>query len=243
MAVWSHPIDAHYVCRGLTGWPKLAVQVRTPTRLQPATINYQPSTINYQLSTINYQPSTINYLLTTIHYQLATINYRRPTIDYQLSAIMYQLSTINDRLPLVSDDGWLFACGCCHGRCGVRTRKGWRTSARMASATCPPKRACTRWTLQRGPLRCAPPSLDRALSVSSVRVQSRGGLAKTTALLLSMSMMMRLRIIADAESDVDLWQGSMFEKFRSFFVGGGPRLPHDDVVHTQGRDKEEKTWP
>mmetsp|Transcript_18836 Transcript_18836/g.52535 ORF Transcript_18836/g.52535 Transcript_18836/m.52535 type:complete len:178 (+) Transcript_18836:224-757(+) len=27
MAVWSHPIDLHYVSRGLTGWPKLWFQV------------------------------------------------------------------------------------------------------------------------------------------------------------------------------------------------------------------------
>lgn len=26
IAVWAHPIDAHYVCRGLTGWPKLCFQ-------------------------------------------------------------------------------------------------------------------------------------------------------------------------------------------------------------------------
>mmetsp|Transcript_28035 Transcript_28035/g.72120 ORF Transcript_28035/g.72120 Transcript_28035/m.72120 type:complete len:178 (+) Transcript_28035:349-882(+) len=27
MAVWAHPIDVHYVSRGLTGWPKLYFQV------------------------------------------------------------------------------------------------------------------------------------------------------------------------------------------------------------------------
>lgn len=27
MAVWSHPLDAHYVCRGLLGWPKLHFQI------------------------------------------------------------------------------------------------------------------------------------------------------------------------------------------------------------------------
>lgn len=26
-AVWSHPVDVHYVCRGLSGWPRLHVQV------------------------------------------------------------------------------------------------------------------------------------------------------------------------------------------------------------------------
>lgn len=26
-AVWAHPLDVHYVCRGLAGWPRLAVQV------------------------------------------------------------------------------------------------------------------------------------------------------------------------------------------------------------------------
>ncbi|GAQ87688.1 b9 domain-containing protein [Klebsormidium nitens] len=26
-AVWSHPIDVHYACRGLSGWPKLYFQV------------------------------------------------------------------------------------------------------------------------------------------------------------------------------------------------------------------------
>lgn len=27
MAVWGHPLDVHYMCRGLSGWPKLHVQV------------------------------------------------------------------------------------------------------------------------------------------------------------------------------------------------------------------------
>ncbi|MEW5317051.1 MAG: hypothetical protein WDW38_008382 [Sanguina aurantia] len=27
MAVWSHPLDIHYTCRGLSGWPKLHFQV------------------------------------------------------------------------------------------------------------------------------------------------------------------------------------------------------------------------
>jgi B9 domain-containing protein 2 len=27
MAVWSHPVDVHYVCRGLLGWPKLHFQI------------------------------------------------------------------------------------------------------------------------------------------------------------------------------------------------------------------------
>jgi hypothetical protein len=27
MAVWGHPLDVHYTCRGLSGWPKLHVQV------------------------------------------------------------------------------------------------------------------------------------------------------------------------------------------------------------------------
>jgi hypothetical protein len=27
MAVWAHPIDVHYLCRGLSGWPKLHLQV------------------------------------------------------------------------------------------------------------------------------------------------------------------------------------------------------------------------
>lgn len=25
--VWSHPLDVHYACRGLSGWPRLQVQV------------------------------------------------------------------------------------------------------------------------------------------------------------------------------------------------------------------------
>ena len=29
MAVWAHPLDVHFVCRGLTGWPKLYFQVWT----------------------------------------------------------------------------------------------------------------------------------------------------------------------------------------------------------------------
>lgn len=27
MALWSHPVDVHYVCRGLLGWPKLHFQI------------------------------------------------------------------------------------------------------------------------------------------------------------------------------------------------------------------------
>lgn len=27
MAVWSHPVDVHYTCRGLLGWPKLHFQI------------------------------------------------------------------------------------------------------------------------------------------------------------------------------------------------------------------------
>jgi hypothetical protein len=27
MAVWAHPLDVHYLCRGLSGWPKLHIQV------------------------------------------------------------------------------------------------------------------------------------------------------------------------------------------------------------------------
>lgn len=27
MAIFAHPLDVHYVCRGLTGWPKLYFQV------------------------------------------------------------------------------------------------------------------------------------------------------------------------------------------------------------------------
>lgn len=27
MVVWSHPLDIHYACRGLAGWPKLYFQV------------------------------------------------------------------------------------------------------------------------------------------------------------------------------------------------------------------------
>ena len=27
MVVWSHPLDIHYACKGLTGWPKLHFQV------------------------------------------------------------------------------------------------------------------------------------------------------------------------------------------------------------------------
>jgi B9 domain-containing protein 2 len=27
MVVWSHPVDLHYACRGLTGWPKLHFQI------------------------------------------------------------------------------------------------------------------------------------------------------------------------------------------------------------------------
>uniref|UniRef100_A0A7S3R578 B9 domain-containing protein 2 n=1 Tax=Dunaliella tertiolecta TaxID=3047 RepID=A0A7S3R578_DUNTE len=27
MVVWAHPIDVHYSCKGLTGWPKLHFQV------------------------------------------------------------------------------------------------------------------------------------------------------------------------------------------------------------------------
>mmetsp|Transcript_36972 Transcript_36972/g.82191 ORF Transcript_36972/g.82191 Transcript_36972/m.82191 type:complete len:177 (-) Transcript_36972:450-980(-) len=27
MVTWSHPLDVHYACRGLAGWPKLHVQV------------------------------------------------------------------------------------------------------------------------------------------------------------------------------------------------------------------------
>jgi hypothetical protein len=27
MSVWAHPLDAHYVCKGLSGWPKLHLQV------------------------------------------------------------------------------------------------------------------------------------------------------------------------------------------------------------------------
>jgi B9 domain-containing protein 2 len=27
MALWCHPIDMHYVCRGLLGWPKLHFQI------------------------------------------------------------------------------------------------------------------------------------------------------------------------------------------------------------------------
>ncbi len=27
MAVWAHPIDIHYACKGLAGWPKLHFQV------------------------------------------------------------------------------------------------------------------------------------------------------------------------------------------------------------------------
>ncbi|KAI8475833.1 MAG: B9 domain-containing protein [Monoraphidium minutum] len=27
IAVWGHPLDVHYVCRGLSGWPKLHVQI------------------------------------------------------------------------------------------------------------------------------------------------------------------------------------------------------------------------
>lgn len=27
MTVWAHPIDLHYVCRGLLGWPKLHFQI------------------------------------------------------------------------------------------------------------------------------------------------------------------------------------------------------------------------
>ncbi|GAX75422.1 hypothetical protein CEUSTIGMA_g2866.t1 [Chlamydomonas eustigma] len=29
MSIWAHPIDAHYACKGLTGWPKLYFQVWT----------------------------------------------------------------------------------------------------------------------------------------------------------------------------------------------------------------------
>ena len=27
MVVWSHPLDIHYACKGLTGWPKLHFQI------------------------------------------------------------------------------------------------------------------------------------------------------------------------------------------------------------------------
>lgn len=27
MVLWAHPIDVHYVCRGLLGWPKLHFQI------------------------------------------------------------------------------------------------------------------------------------------------------------------------------------------------------------------------
>lgn len=27
MVVWAHPVDVHYSCKGLTGWPKLHFQV------------------------------------------------------------------------------------------------------------------------------------------------------------------------------------------------------------------------
>jgi hypothetical protein len=27
MVVWAHPLDVHYSCKGLTGWPKLHFQV------------------------------------------------------------------------------------------------------------------------------------------------------------------------------------------------------------------------
>eukprot|EP00879_Flechtneria_rotunda_P033217 GHRR01036766.1.p1 GENE.GHRR01036766.1~~GHRR01036766.1.p1 ORF type:complete len:169 (+),score=30.36 GHRR01036766.1:61-567(+) len=27
MAVWCHPVDVHYMCRGLLGWPKLHFQI------------------------------------------------------------------------------------------------------------------------------------------------------------------------------------------------------------------------
>lgn len=27
MALWAHPVDVHYVCRGLLGWPKLHFQI------------------------------------------------------------------------------------------------------------------------------------------------------------------------------------------------------------------------
>ena len=27
LAAWAHPVDVHYTCRGLSGWPKLHVQV------------------------------------------------------------------------------------------------------------------------------------------------------------------------------------------------------------------------
>jgi B9 domain-containing protein 2 len=27
MALWAHPIDVHFVCRGLLGWPKLHFQI------------------------------------------------------------------------------------------------------------------------------------------------------------------------------------------------------------------------
>jgi len=29
MAVWAHPVDVHFVCRGLSGWPKLHLQIWT----------------------------------------------------------------------------------------------------------------------------------------------------------------------------------------------------------------------
>ena len=27
MIVWAHPLDLHYACKGLTGWPKLHFQI------------------------------------------------------------------------------------------------------------------------------------------------------------------------------------------------------------------------
>ena len=27
LTAWAHPVDVHYTCRGLSGWPKLHVQV------------------------------------------------------------------------------------------------------------------------------------------------------------------------------------------------------------------------
>lgn len=27
MIVWAHPLDMHYACKGITGWPKLHFQV------------------------------------------------------------------------------------------------------------------------------------------------------------------------------------------------------------------------
>lgn len=163
MVVWSHPLDIHYACRGLAGWPKLHFQVWSQdihgrndlSELQPARLCHSaagcPGCSCVTGSIILEEPGhAAQYTSPCKLSALAHVLLGLPWACWSLAGTLKGRGL--QQAPLhISNAAWPLS--------QVTPMRVPRVptclQAAMASATSPPRPACTNSTAPHGCPRCA----------------------------------------------------------------------------------------